>query len=248
MLKKWRANKLLESVRRSPVPEHIAIIMDGNGRWARKRGLPRMAGHRAGMDAIKRCLEGLKHLKVSYLTLYAFSTENWRRPKAEVDFLMNLPVQFVGRELNTLMKNNVKLGVIGDSARLPDHTREAIAEGIEKTKNNTGMELNFALNYGAREEIIRAVRMLSHKCKDGQLDPEQIRAEDLEDHLYTQGIPHPDLVIRTSGEVRISNFLLWQLAYSELSFLDILWPDFNEHCLYTAIKQFQQRNRRFGGI
>lgn len=248
MLKKWRAKKLLESLRQSPIPEHIAIIMDGNGRWARRRGLPRMAGHRAGMDAIKRCLEGLKHLDVKYLTLYAFSTENWRRPKAEVDFLMNLPVQFVGRELNTLMNNNVKLGVIGDSARLPQHTRAAIAEGIEKTKNNTGMELNFALNYGAREEIIRAVRMLSHKCKDGQLDPEQIGAEDLENHLYTKGIPHPDLVIRTSGEVRISNFLLWQLAYSELSFLDILWPDFNEYYLYNAIRQFQQRSRRFGGI
>lgn len=248
MLKKWRASKLLESVQAGRMPEHVAIIMDGNGRWAKKRGLPRAAGHRAGMEAIRRCLEGLKNLKVKYLTLYAFSTENWRRPKAEVDFLMDLPGQFIGRELNSLIENNVKFGAIGDISKLPEHTQGAIAEGIKKTKLCTGLNLNFAVNYGAREEILGAVRQLGSMCKSGHLNPENIQAEEFEKYLYTRGIPHPDLVIRTSGEIRISNFLLWQLAYAELIFIDTLWPDFSELELYGAIKQFQQRNRRFGGI
>jgi undecaprenyl diphosphate synthase len=248
MLKEWRCTKALRDIKQGKIPNHIAIIMDGNGRWARKRGLPRVAGHRAGMQAINRCLLGLRALEVKYLTLYAFSTENWRRPKAEVDFLMDLPGQFLGKELNSLLENNIKFGIIGDIEGLPAHTQEAVAEGLEKTRKNTGLNLIFALNYGAREEILGAARQLGQLCKNGQLDPQAISATDFENCLYTRGIPSPDLVIRTSGEIRISNFLLWQLAYSELCFLEILWPDFEAIHLYHAIMQFQKRNRRFGGI
>jgi undecaprenyl diphosphate synthase len=200
------------------------------------------------MQAIKRCLTGLRGLDVKFLTLYAFSTENWRRPKAEVDFLMDLPGQFIDKELNTLLGNNVRLGVIGDIQGLPDHTRAAILKGKEKTDHNTGLQLNFALNYGAREEIIRAIRQLGAITHSQQLDPNDITEEMFTNYLYTKDIPDPDLVIRTSGEIRLSNFLLWQIAYSELCFTDTLWPDFNEFHLYNAIEQFQKRNRRFGGI
>jgi len=248
MFNKLRLSSQLESIQKGRMPVHIAIIMDGNGRWAKKRGLPRVAGHRAGMQAIKRCLKGLEKINVKYLTLYAFSTENWRRPKEEVDFLMGLPGRFIGQELQSMIDNNIKLGVIGDFKGLPEHTREDIANGMERTKENTGLNLNFAINYGAREEIIGAVRQLGILCKNNQLDPNSISAEDFENCLYTRGIPGPDLVIRTSGEIRISNFLLWQLAYAELCFIDTLWPDFSESHLYSAIKQFQLRNRRFGGI
>lgn len=248
MLKKWRLSKKLEAVRQGKMPAHIAIIMDGNGRWAKRRGLPRIAGHRAGMQAINRCLSGLKGLDVKYLTLYAFSTENWRRPKAEVDFLMDLPGQFIGKELNTLNENNVKLGLVGDINGLPDHTQKSILDGIEHTKNNTGLVLNFAINYGAREEILGAVRELAIQSKNGKIEPKSISAEDFEQCLLTRGMPNPDLVIRTSGEIRISNFLLWQIAYAELCFLDAFWPDFSEFDLYAAIEQYQKRNRRFGGI
>ena len=210
--------------------------------------MPRVAGHRAGMQAIKKCLTGLRGLDVKYLTLYAFSTENWRRPKAEVDFLMDLPGQFIDKELDSLVQNNIRLGVIGDVRGLPDHTREAILRGKEKTKNNSGLQLNFALNYGAREEIIRAVQQLGVLTQNRQLEPQDITGEIFEQYLYTQGIPGPDLLIRTSGEIRISNFLLWQIAYAELYFVDTLWPSFNEFHLYDAIEQFQRRNRRFGGV
>lgn len=247
MFKKRRRASLLSTIRQKKVPNHIAIIMDGNGRWARKRGMPRVAGHRRGLEAIRRCLGGLKELDVGYLTLYAFSTENWRRPKAEVDYLMNLPEQFIDKELDTLIKNNIKLGIIGDLHGLPQHTQTALSQGIEETKDNTGLRLNFAINYGAREEILVAVRHLGQRCREG-LDPQAITASDFEDCLYTAGIPSPDLVIRTSGELRISNFLLWQMAYAELCFLDILWPDFDEISLYQAISEFQLRQRRFGGI
>ncbi|HOB35113.1 MAG TPA: isoprenyl transferase [Bacillota bacterium] len=248
MLNRWQLARQLETIRSGKMPHHIAIIMDGNGRWAKKRGLPRVAGHRQGMQAIKRCLAGLKGLDVKYLTLYAFSTENWRRPKSEVDFLMNLPGQFIGQELTTIVENNIKLGVIGDVSGLPAHTRKAIAEGIEATRHNTGLRLNFALNYGGREEILQAVRALCRRCQQGDLDPSAITYSDIESCLYTRDIPSPDLVIRTSGEIRISNFLLWQIAYAELYFTDTLWPDFSEMHLYKAIAQFQRRNRRFGGV
>jgi len=248
MFKIWRGKREQELITRGKMPVHIAIIMDGNGRWAKKRGLPRVAGHRAGMEAISRCLTSLKSLDVKYLTLYAFSTENWRRPKAEVDFLMNLPGQFIDRELKTMLDNNIRLGVIGDLDGLPRHTQAAIRKGIEQTSCNTGLRLNFAINYGSREEILGAVKHIGRLCKNGQLDPDNIRPEDLENYLYTRDIPNPDLIIRTSGEIRVSNFLLWQLAYAELCFMDTLWPDFKEHHLYEAINQYQKRNRRFGGI
>lgn len=249
MLNERRETRQLATVRGGTMPEHIAIIMDGNGRWARKRGLPRVAGHRQGMEAIRKCLEGLRELDVRYLTLYAFSTENWRRPKAEVDFLMDLPGQFIKKELDMMMENNIRLGVLGDMSGLPQHTRTAVTEGMHATKDNTGLKLNFALNYGAREEILRAVRQLclNYSSRESQ-EPVDITMEDFEDCLYTRGIPGPDLVIRTSGEIRVSNFMLWQIAYAELCFLDTLWPDFNERHLYEAIIQFQRRNRRFGKI
>ncbi|MDD4657640.1 MAG: isoprenyl transferase [Eubacteriales bacterium] len=248
MFKKKRIARGLDAIRRGPIPQHLAIIMDGNGRWARKRGLPRVAGHRAGMDAINRCLDGLKGIDVKYLTLYAFSTENWRRPKAEVDYLMNLPGQFIAKELDTMIANNIRLKVIGDMDGLPDHTRASVTKGIEATAGNSGLTLSFALNYGSREEILKAVRQLGQMCQRGILDPADIASEEFEKCLYTAGMPSPDLIIRTSGEIRISNFLLWQMAYSELCFIDTLWPDFNELHLYEAIADFQQRQRRFGGI
>lgn len=248
MFKKKRIARGLDAIRRGPIPQHLAIIMDGNGRWARKRGLPRVAGHRAGMDAINRCLDGLKGIDVKYLTLYAFSTENWRRPKAEVDYLMNLPGQFIAKELDTMIANNIRLKVIGDMDGLPDHTRASVTKGIEATAGNSGLTLSFALNYGSREEILKAVRQLGQMCLRGILDPADIASEEFEKCLYTAGMPSPDLIIRTSGEIRISNFLLWQMAYSELCFIDTLWPDFNELHLYEAIADFQQRQRRFGGI
>lgn len=237
-----------ENIKSGSMPVHIGIIMDGNGRWAQRQGLPRKAGHRAGMNAINRCLEGLKGLDVKYLTLFAFSTENWRRPKAEVEFLMKLPGQFIVKELDNLMANNIRLRIIGDVSGLPAHTQKAVAKGIKATAENSGLTLTFAINYGAREEIIRAVRQVGLECKRGLLDPEDIHAAAFEGYLYTTGMPNPDLIIRTSGEVRISNFMLWQIAYSELCFLDTLWPDFGETDLYRAIADFQQRQRRYGGI
>ena len=238
----------LETISEGPVPRHLAIIMDGNGRWARKRGLPRVAGHRAGMDAINRCLEGLRDLPVKYLTLYAFPTENWRRPKAEIDFLMNLPGQFVARELGTMQANNIRLRILGDLEGLPEHTRASVQEGMAATAGNTGLTLSFALNYGGREEILRAARRLAETCRRGELKPAEIDTQLFESCLYTAGMPGIDLVIRTSGELRLSNFLLWQLAYAELTFIDTLWPDFAEKHLCQAIAEFQQRQRRFGGL
>lgn len=231
---------------KGPMPRHLAIIMDGNGRWARKRGLPRIAGHRAGMDAINRCVNCVRHLGVKYLTLFAFSTENWQRPQSEVEFLMSLPKRFVEKELDNMMANNIRFKVIGDLAGLPAHTQRSVVRGIEATAANNGLILTFALNYGAREEILRAVRALAELyCQDPKID---INSDVFERHLYTAGMAPVDMVVRTSGEKRISNFLLWQLAYAELFFLDELWPDFDEGCLYEAIAEFQKRQRRFGGI
>ncbi|MTI94458.1 MAG: isoprenyl transferase [Firmicutes bacterium] len=248
MFGKWFLAKRRHKLRKDKIPRHIAIIMDGNGRWARRRGLPRVAGHKAGMDAIQRCLEGMRSLDVRYLTLYAFSTENWRRPRTEVDFLMDLPKQFIGQELDTLTKNNIRLGVIGDLDGLPQHTREAICHGIEKTRDNDGLFLNFALNYGGRDDLVRAAQIIARQVAAGELSPDLIDKESLSAALYTRGIPDPDLVIRTSGEVRISNFMLWQIAYSELCFVDCFWPDFDEEHLLRAVETFQRRNRRFGGV
>lgn len=248
MFKKKQPASLLESIRQRPVPAHLAIIMDGNGRWAAKRGLPRAVGHRAGMEAINRCLKAVREIGVKYLTLYAFSTENWRRPQAEVDFLMALPGQFIAKELKNMMDNNIRLHILGDWQGLPSHTRVATAQGVEATAANSGLNLSFALNYGGREEILHAARQLGEKCQKGQLHPGAIDGQCFEKHLYTAEMPAIDLVIRTSGEMRLSNFLLWQVAYSELYFTDILWPDFREQDLYQALAEFQARQRRFGGL
>lgn len=247
----WRNKKkqaLLASIGKGKLPGHIAIIMDGNGRWARKRGLPRVAGHRAGVEAIRRCLNGLKPLAVHYLTLYAFSTENWRRPRSEVEYLMDLPGYFLDRELDMLVKNNIRLGVVGDLAALPAHTRKAVEFGCKKTAGNTGLMLNFALNYGGRSDILQAVGKICRKVAAGQLKPDAVDENIFSNFLQTGGIPDPDLLIRTSGELRISNFLLWQIAYTELFFTDVLWPDFQDYHLYQAIRAYQTRRRRFGGL
>ncbi|GIM47832.1 isoprenyl transferase [Collibacillus ludicampi] len=230
------------------VPYHVAIIMDGNGRWAKKRGLPRIAGHRAGMKTVKEVTIAADDIGVKVLTLYAFSTENWKRPLQEVDFLMRLPEEFLALELDELMEKNVQIRVIGDSSGLPAHTRKTVFDAVEKTKQNTGLILNIALNYGGRAEIIDAVRTIVQEVIDGKLSVEDVSAHTIEQHLLTSGLPDPDLLIRTSGEIRLSNFLLWQSAYTELWFTDVLWPDFRRHHFFTAIRDYQKRGRRFGGL
>lgn len=248
MFRKKRRAEKYELIRSKTLPQHVAIIMDGNGRWARKRNLPRALGHRAGMDAINRCLKSLKGLDVKYLTLYAFSTENWRRPQAEVDFLMNLPGQFIAKELANMMAGNIRINMIGDYLGLPEHTRASIDKGVQATAANSGLTLTFALNYGGQQEILQAARNLALTCMAGGLEPAAIDAEAFEQQLDTAGMPPVDLLIRTSGELRISNFLLWQAAYAELLFVETLWPDFDELVLYNAIAEYQRRQRRFGGI
>ncbi|XEC97141.1 isoprenyl transferase [Paenibacillus tarimensis] len=230
------------------IPRHVAIIMDGNGRWAKSRGLPRAAGHRSGMKTVKRITMAADRLGIKYLTLYAFSTENWKRPKSEVEFLMKLPQEFLSIELDDLVKNNVQVKMMGYRESLPEYTLEAIEEAIRATAGNTGLVLNFALNYGSRKEMLDAVRKLSAEVKEGRLDPEQIEEHHYERCLLTHGIPDPDLLIRTSGELRISNFMLWQLAYSELWFTNVYWPEFSDEHFYEAIREYQRRARRYGGL
>lgn len=234
-----------------PVPKHIAIIMDGNGRWAQNRRLPRVAGHKEGMETVKKITTHASRLGVNVLTLYAFSTENWKRPNEEVDYLMQLPVDFFDTFVPELIKENVKVHVMGFTESLPVHTQEAVRNAIEQTKGNTGMVLNFALNYGSRAEILQAVQSLYKEISAESEQPE-ITEEMINQHLMTgflsADLIDPELVIRTSGEERISNFLLWQIAYSELFFTKALWPDFDPVLLEDAIGSFQQRNRRFGGL
>lgn len=230
------------------IPKHVAIIMDGNGRWARKRGLPRIVGHRNGMKAVKRTAIAANELGISVLTLYAFSTENWKRPKEEVDFLMSLPQEFLAIEMDELVEKNVQVRVMGYTQDLPPHTLSAMEEAVERTKNNTGLILNFALNYGSRREIIGGVKDIAHKIQLGEISVNDINEELMDDHLLSAGLPDPDLLIRTSGELRLSNFMLWQAAYSELWFTDIYWPEFGSQQLYEAIAEFQRRTRRYGGL
>lgn len=230
------------------IPNHVAIIMDGNGRWAKQRGMPRIAGHKEGMDVVRDIVIAATESGVKALTLYAFSTENWQRPKAEVDFLLRLPKEFLHIYLPEMIENQVKIDTIGEFKGLPDHTREAIDHAKETTKENTGLVLNFALNYGSRHEIIKAVKEISNQVNQGNLQIENIDENIFSSYLYTKGIKEPDLLIRTSGEVRLSNFLLWQLAYTELWFTDVLWPDFNEELFKKALKDYQARKRRYGGI
>ncbi|CAM3937516.1 isoprenyl transferase [Paenibacillus alkaliterrae] len=230
------------------VPEHVAIIMDGNGRWAKDRGLPRMAGHHSGMKAVKRITIEADRLGVKYLTLYAFSTENWKRPKAEVDFLMKLPQQFLEIELEELIANNVQVRMMGQKKDLPSFTISAVDEAIVKTANNTGLVLNFALNYGSRKEMLEAVKDIAADVQQGRIAIEDIDDKVMADRLLTSGMPDPDLLIRTSGELRLSNFMMWQLAYSELWFTDVYWPEFTEKHFQQAILEYQRRARRYGGL
>ena len=230
------------------IPEHIAIIMDGNGRWAKKRKLPRTMGHKAGVETIRRVLKEADKLGVRYMTLYAFSTENWKRPKDEVSALMKLLVQYLRQEIKELHKNGVKINVLGDISRLPKECQEEIEKSVIKTQNNTGIVMNIALNYGGRDEILRAVNLISDDIEKGIIKSSEIDQNIFEDYLYTKGIPDPDIIIRPSGEQRLSNFLLWQCAYSEFWYSDICWPDFKETDLHKAIYDFQKRDRRFGGV
>ena len=229
-------------------PNHVAIIMDGNGRWAKKHGKPRVFGHRNGVKAVRETTEAAAELGVEYLTLYAFSTENWSRPKIEVGALMKLLVETLHKEVDTLMKNNIRLQAIGDLTKLPQTTHKALLEGIERTKNNTRMTLVLALNYSAKWEILEATKQLAVKSKKGELDLDALTDSVFAQHLSTASMPDPELLIRTSGEHRLSNFLLWQIAYAELYFTPVFWPDFRKNDLYQAIIDYQHRERRFGKI
>ncbi|WP_373229557.1 isoprenyl transferase [Cohnella sp.] len=230
------------------IPRHVAIIMDGNGRWAKARGLPRIAGHHNGMKTVKRITKAADRVGVKVLTLYAFSTENWKRPKAEVEFLMKLPQEFLSLELDELVENNVQVRMMGNRELLPDHTLAAVEEAVRKTKDNTGLILNFALNYGSRIEMVDAAKELARQAAAGIIQPDAIEEADFERLLLSSGLPDPDLLIRTSGELRLSNFMLWQLAYSEFWFTDVYWPEFSEQHLFDAIREYQRRARRYGGL
>lgn len=230
------------------LPRHIAVIMDGNGRWAKQHGQPRVFGHRNGVRAVREITEAAAELGVEYMTLYAFSTENWGRPKPEVNALMGLLVDTVHREMKTLHENNIRLQAIGQLEQLPPKTHKALLTGIEKTRNNTRMTLVLALNYSGKWDLTQAMRKLAHEVAQGRLDPEAITQDTLAGALSTAGMPDPELLIRTSGEERISNFLLWQLAYAEMYFTPVLWPDFDRNQLYEAIIDYQNRERRFGKI
>lgn len=230
------------------VPNHVAIIMDGNGRWAKKRGLPRIAGHKEGMNAVREIVKVAKHLNVKVLTLYAFSTENWKRPKTEVEFLMKLPKEFLHIYLPEMIENNVRIETIGEFDALPAITRDAIQYAKDKTKSNDGLLLNFALNYGSRYEIMRAIKQIMADIDEAKVSIEKLDENEFANYLYTENVSDPDLLIRTSGEQRLSNFLLWQLAYSEFWFTDTLWPDFDESIFKQALLDYQQRKRRYGGI
>jgi len=241
-----RAEELLQQIDKSALPRHVAIIMDGNGRWARKRGLPRVAGHRAGTRAVREVVEGCTELHIEALTLYAFSVENWKRPLVEVSTLMSLLREYLTKELETLCKNNIRLQTIGRTDELEPAVRDHLSKTIADTAGNTGMVLTLALNYGGRAEIVDAVnRILANGRKDS---PQPITEQEFSKYLYTSALPEPDLLIRTSGELRISNFLLWQIAYSEIWVTDTLWPDFDKRCLYEALIAYQKRERRYGGI
>lgn len=230
------------------LPRHIAIIMDGNGRWAKERGLPRIKGHEQGAESVRAVTEACVEIGIEYLTVYAFSTENWRRPEAEVQALWLLLEHFIAQELPTLMKNNVRLQAIGRLHELPASCQAALADAIDRTAKNTATTLILALNYSGRTEIVDAVKALCQKAAAGDLDAGAIDADTIADHLYTRGIPDPDLLIRTSGELRLSNFLLWQLSYTEIHVTPKLWPDFGKAELREAIAEFQKRERRYGGL
>jgi len=222
--------------------------MDGNGRWAKKRNMPRVRGHYEGMQTVKKITKYASRLGIQYLTLYAFSTENWARPKEEVSYLMDLPEKMFTSFMPELMENNVKVEVIGVVEKLPENTRKAVEDAIEQTKNNTGLKLIFALNYGSKDEIVTAVKRIAQGAANNEYKVEEIDEQLISDNLFTKDTPDPDLLIRTSGEQRISNFLLWQIAYSEFIFTKVAWPDFVEEEFYKALLEYQSRDRRFGGL
>lgn len=238
----------ISEISNEEVPAHIAIIMDGNGRWAKKRALPRVAGHREAMKNIRKITKAANKIGVKAITLYAFSTENWKRPRKEVEFLMRLPEEFLGSFLPELMDLNIRVEMIGEADALPRYTQLAVQKAMDQTKNNTGMILNFALNYGSRKELSLAMQRIAKEVQDGDLNIEDITEDKIASELMTSNLPDPDLLIRTSGEFRLSNFMLWQLAYTEFWFTDILWPDFDEHAFFDAINDYQKRDRRFGGL
>ncbi|MFE5319567.1 isoprenyl transferase [Paenibacillus sp. NPDC056579] len=251
--KKWFGSKaehdeLIERIDADNIPNHVAVIMDGNGRWAQKRGLPRIAGHHSGMKNVKKITMAANAIGVKVLTMYAFSTENWKRPKEEVDYLMKLPMEFFPKEIDELIANNVQIRMTGWQDGLPDYTLKAIQDAIEQTKTNTGLILNFALNYGSRKEMLSGVKRLAEDVAAGSLPLEAIDDSVFSSYLLTHPLPDPDLLIRTSGELRISNFMLWQLAYSELWFTELCWPEFTERHFYEAIQEYQRRARRYGGL
>ena len=232
-----------------PLPLHIAIIMDGNGRWAKKRGLPRTMGHKAGVEALKEIVRYSSEIGIKILTVYAFSTENWSRPKEEIDYLINnLLIEFLKKEIRELNKNNVRLKILGDIKPLNKKTKDEIIRAVESTKHNMGLQFNIALNYGGRAEIVMAMKKIAEAISNGSISLKEIDEDLIEKNLYTVGDKDPDLIIRTSGEERISNFLIWQGAYSELYFSKVLWPDFKKEDLMGAIIEYQNRERRYGGL
>lgn len=230
------------------IPQHIAIIMDGNGRWATRQNQSAIAGHQAGAEALKKTCEAAYKIGVKYMTVYAFSSENWKRPTVWVDDLMQLMGYYLSHEVSYLKSNNVRLSTIGDLSRLKEDIKDSILKAQDETKGNTGLNLIVALNYGGRNEIVHATQLIAEKVKDGTLDINDITPDLIASHLYTQGIPDPDLLIRTSGEQRLSNFLLWQLSYTEMVFIEKLWPDFTSEDLMLAIKEFNGRDRRYGAV
>jgi len=239
---------ILSQINTHKIPNHIATIMDGNGRWAKQKGLARVFGHRNGVRAVRKTVEAASEIGLSVLTLYAFSTENWNRPKKEVDALMNLLISSLKKELPTFQKNDIKLQTIGQTKNLPLNAQKKLKEVIDKTKNNTSLTLNLALNYGSREEIVNTFKNISKKIVNKELSIEEIDEKIINNHLYTFTLPDVDFLIRTSGEKRLSNFLLWQLAYAELYFTEVLWPDFTKEDFFEAILNYQKRERRFGKI
>ena len=237
---------LIDEIKKNPIPQHIAIIMDGNGRWAKAHGKDRSFGHQEGVASVRKTVEAASAVSLPYITVYTFSNENWNRPESEIEALMSLLAIAVHRETPDLMANNVRLMAIGNLGRLPEAARNALQESIDQTSTNTGTTLVLALSYSARWEITEAAKRIAIQAAEGTLNPTDINEEIFSNHLSTQNIPDPDLLIRTGGEKRISNFLLWQLSYAELYFTDLFWPDFKEQQLYEAILYYQQRERRFG--
>ena len=246
--RKKTIEELKNSIDKDKLPLHVAIIMDGNGRWAKKRFMPRSAGHKEGMERVKEIVESASNIGIKYLSLYAFSTENWKRPKEEIDGLMKLLVFYLRAELNNLNKNNIKINTLGDISKLPVGPRREVERAVELTQNNNKMVLNIALNYGGQDEIIKGIKNILSDIQKGKISIDDLDESVFSDYLYTGGQPDPDLLIRPSGELRLSNFLLYQIAYTEFWFSNIYWPDFREEYFYQAIIDYQKRERRFGGI